>query len=81
MKRIIYAATILSLLLFAGCGKDESKPAPEVPSAADYTKLLEQRKASVDGAVIDVPQEVWKYQNASDEEKVMIFNKVKALVK
>lgn len=81
MKRIICTVTLLSTFLFAGCGNDGSKPAPQVPSAADYTKLLEKRKASPDGGDFEIPQEVYKFQNASDEEKIRIFNKVKELVK
>ena len=64
----------------AAAAKAEAEAA-WVPTSDDYKKLLEKRKASVDGANINVLQEVGKFEKATDEEKRELYKKVKALVK
>ena len=85
--KIIYHLIVAALVLCAGCGdkKDASEgqqpPSPTTPSVADYKVLLEKRASSVDGANINIMQEVGNYEKATDEEKRELYNKVKALVK
>ena len=81
--KIIYKLIVATLMLCAGCGDkkpEESKPTPP-PPVADYKALLEKRASSVDGANINIMQEVGRYEKATDEEKRELYNKVKALVK
>ena len=53
-----------------------------VPTSDDYKKLLEKRKASVDGLKGDtIKQEVDRFERATDKEKRELYKKVKALVK
>ena len=84
--KIIYHLIVAALVLCAGCGEKEpprepQPTSPTTPSVADYKALLEKRASSVDGANINIMQEVGKYENATDEEKRELYNKVKALVK
>ena len=56
--------------------------AARVPTSDDYKKLLEKRKASVDGLKDDtIKQAVDKFERATDKEKRELYKKVKALVK
>lgn len=84
MKRIMYSLAIAVSAFCLGCGKsDEPTPSPEpyTPSTAAYKALLEKRAASVDGANINIRQEVGKFENASAAEKRELYNKVNSLVK
>ena len=89
MKRIIYSLMTAAVVFCVGCGQKERGAAPSstetlqptVPTEGQYRALLEKRAASVDGANINIKQEVSKYANASDAEKRELYNKVKALVK
>lgn len=84
MKRIMYSLAIAASAFCLGCGKsDEPAPSsePYTPSAAEYKTLLEKRASSVDGANINIRQEVGKFENASPSEKRDRYNRVKSLVK
>lgn len=84
MKRIMYVFAIAASAFCLGCGnsdKPSPSPQPETPSTAAYKALLEKRATSVDGANINIRQEVGKFENASPAEKCALFNKVKSLVK
>ena len=86
--KIVFKLIVATLMLCAGCGEKEDAPIdnpppppPVIPTVGDYKALLEKRASSVDGANINIMQEVGKYEKASDEEKKDLYNKVKALVK
>ena len=84
MKRIVYSLAIAGLAFCLGCGKsDEPAPTaePYTPSTAAYKSLLEKRAASVDGANINLRQEVGRFENASAAEKRELYDKVNSLVK
>ena len=67
-----------SIILFvvSFCGGGDAPPTPE-----EYRVLLEQRVASVDGADINIRQEVCRFENATDEEKFELYDKAKSLTK
>lgn len=86
MKKLIYTTSLIASLFIVGCGSEEERAPqqvvqPSVPSVSAYRTLLEKRAASVDGANINVRQEVGKYENASDEEKRELYSKVESLVR
>ena len=83
MKRIMYSLAITASMFCLGCGQSEPDPMPEpsTPSKAEYKALLEKRVSSVDGANINILQELSKFDNASPAEKRELYNKVKSLVK
>ncbi len=83
MKRLIYTLFLASAALCAGCtkGDDPAPSGPRVPTASEYKALLEKRAASVDGANINVRQEVSRFENASDTEKLDLYSRVQSLVR
>jgi len=87
MNRILFALTIASSLIVAGCGEGEDpqptaqSPAPHVPTVAEYRQILEKRISSTDGANINVRQEIGKFEKASDADKISMYKKVKDLAK
>ena len=85
MKRIVYALIVTATVICAGCEKREptlGDSAPQKPpSVLEYKKLLERRVSSVDGAKINIPQEVSTYQNASDDEKMRLFTEKQNLIR
>jgi len=58
-----------------------AEEAARVPASSEYRALLERRKTSVDGANINILQEVSKFENATDEEKRKLYDQAKAFVK
>lgn len=95
MKKLIYSLVLASSVLCIGCSQEERDPLEElredlrkaaeeaarVPASSEYRALLERRKTSVDGANINILQEVSKFENATDEEKRKLYDQAKAFVK
>lgn len=86
MRNIILVALAATVGFIAGCGSgedhsDEVAKRPSAHSSAEYRALLEKRASSVDGAKFDIRREVGKYENASEPEKIELYERVEKLVK
>lgn len=82
MRNIILVALAATVGFIAGCGSGEvDAKRPSAHSSAEYRALLENLASSVDGATFDIRREVWKYENASESEKIEMYERVEKLVK
>lgn len=88
MNKLLCVCAIATSLFVVGCGGDDDAPQSsdsssesKVPTSLEYRQVLEKRIASPDGANINIRQEIGKFENATDEDKRLMFKKVSDLAK